>query len=246
MPILIVEDNAVSAKLAERLLQKAGYQTVVAQNGKEALANLPTIKNVQLIITDFMMPEMDGLELIAKIKVLPAFRDIPIIILSAHCDIGTVKAARGLDCESFLVKPVEKNQLLERVEQVLRDQPLVLRDKTHIMDTLQVGAEEYDDLADMLAVQVSAALPIVVLEQSESAEPISDQLSHRLNELAESAVLMGADKFATLHSRLVETKSMTRAQLPALLKALQDLEAALPSRAASSPNEEPPQQRLAS
>ena len=73
MPILIVEDNAVSAKLAECLLQKAGYKTVVAQNGKEALANLPTIRNLQLIITDFMMPEMDGLEFIAKTKALPAY-----------------------------------------------------------------------------------------------------------------------------------------------------------------------------
>lgn len=246
MPIMIVEDNAVSAKLVECLLQKAGYQTVVVTNGKEALASLPTLKNVQLIITDFMMPEMDGLELIAKIKVLPAFRDIPTIILSAHCDVATVRAARGLDCESFLVKPVEKSQLLERVEHVLRDQPLVLRDKTHIMDTLQVWAEEYDDLIGMLAVQVNTAIPLVVLEQSESQEPMSPQLSQSLNELAESAALMGADKFATLHSRLVETKSMTRTQLPALLKALQDLEAALPARTVSSPNEEPPQQRLAS
>jgi CheY-like chemotaxis protein len=126
MPILIVEDNVVSAKLVECLLQKAGYQTVVVKNGNEALALLPTINNLDLIITDFMMPEMDGLELIAKIKGLSTFRDIPIIILSARCDATTVRAARGLDCEGFLVKPVEKNQLLERVGQILRDQPLVL------------------------------------------------------------------------------------------------------------------------
>lgn len=246
MPIMIVEDNVVSAKLAECQLQKAGYQTVTVKNGKEALETLPTVKNVHLIITDFMMPEMDGLELIAKLKELPAFRDIPIIILSAYCDVTTVKAARGLDCESFLVKPVEKNQLLERVEQVLRSQPLVLRDKTHIMETLQIGAEEYADLADMLMTQVSAAIPMVVLEQSESKESISPQLTRSLNELAESATLMGADKFSTLHSRLIETKSMTRAQLPAVVTALQDLEAVLQAQAAASKKEEPPQQRLAS
>lgn len=246
MPIMIVEDNAVSAKLIEYLLQKAGYQTVVANNGKDALANLPTIKNVQLIITDFMMPDMDGLELIAKIKELPAFRDIPTIILSAHCDVTTVRAARGLDCEGFLVKPVEKNQLLERVGQILRNRPVILRDNTQIMENLHIGAEEYRDLSDMLAAQVSAAVPIVILEQSEAEEPISTQLGHRLDELAESATLLGADKFSVLHSRLVTTKSLTRAQLPAVLAALHELEAALPARAASSPNEEPPQQRLAS
>lgn len=246
MPILIVEDNVVSAKLVECLLEKAGYQTVVVKNGKEALASLSTVKNVQLIITDFLMPEMNGLELIEKIRALPALRDIPTIILSAHCDITTVRAARGLDCEGFLVKPVEKSQLLERVEQVLRDQPLVLRGKTHIMDTLQIGSDEYDDLAGMLAAQVSAAIPPVVLEQSESPEPISPQLSQLLNELAESATLMGADKFTKLHSKLVEAKSLTRGQLPALWKALQDLEAVLQAQAAPSPNDAPPQQRLAS
>lgn len=246
MPIMIVEDNAVSAKLVECQLQKAGYQTVAVKNGKEALETLPTVKNVQLIITDFMMPEMDGLELIAKLKSLPAFQDIPIIILSAYCDVATVKAARGLDCESFLVKPVEKNQLLERVEHVLQDQPIVLRDKAHTMETLQIGAEEYDDLAEMLATQVSATIPTVVLEQSDVKEPISPQLSRSLDELAESATLMGADKFSTLHSRLVETKSMIRAQLPAVVTALQDLEAVLQAQATSSKKEEPPQQRLAS
>ena len=227
MPILIVEDNAVSAKLVECLLQKAGDQTVVVKDGKEALAVLPTINNLDLIITDFMMPEMDGLELIAKIKGLFPFRDIPIIILSARCDATTVRAARGLDCEGFLVKPVEKNQLLERVGQIVRDQPIVLRDKTHIMDSLQIDAEEYHDLAGMLAGQVSTALPVVVLEQAESDEPPSAQLAQLLAELAESTTLLGADKLSRLHSKLIETKSMTRAQLPAIHKVLLELEAAL-------------------
>jgi len=231
MPILIVEDNAVSAKLAECLLQKAGYKTVVAQNGKEALANLPTIRNLQLIITDFMMPEMDGLEFIAKTKALPAYRDIPIIILSTHHEVSTVRKARSLGCDCFLVKPVDKYQLLERVQHVLQDQPVVLREKAHIMNILQIVEEEYYDLVGMLTVQVSAALPVVILEQAESAEPVSGQLNHLLAELAESASLLGADKFSMLHSRLVEKTSLTRAQLPAIIAVLHDLEAELATNA---------------
>lgn len=246
MPILIVEDNAVSAKLVEHLLQKAGYKTIVVKNGKEALASLPTIKNVQLIITDFMMPEMDGLEFIAKLRGLPSFRDIPIIILSARCDATTVKAARNLDCDSFLVKPVEKNQLLERVEQVLRDQPIVLREKAYIMNTLQIGEEEYDDLLATLAIQVRTAMPLIALEQSESNEPVSAQVRQLLNELEESASLLGADKFFMLYARLVETDSLTCAQIPAILTALQGMETALaahielPTQENLSPEVSPP------
>lgn len=239
MPILIVDDNAVSAKLAECLLQKAGYKTVVAQNGKEALANLPTLRNLQLIITDFMMPEMDGLEFIGKAKALPAYRDIPIIILSAHHEVSTVRTARSLGCDSFLVKPVDKHQLLERVQHVLRDQPVVLRDKSHIMNVLQIEDEEYYDVLSMLAVQVSAALPVVILEQAESAEPVSGQLSHLLAELAQSASLLGADKFSMVHSTLIEKAPLTRAQLPAIIAALHDLEAALAAPAGPSPDESP-------
>lgn len=239
MPILIVEDNAVSAKLAECLLQKAGYETVVAQNGKEALANLPTIRNLQLIITDFMMPEMDGLEFIAKTKALPAYRDIPVIMLSAHHEVSTVRTARSLGCDSFLVKPVDKHQLLERVQHVLRDQPVVLRDKSHIMNVLYIEEEEYYDLIGMLAVQVSAALPVVILEQAESAEPVSGQLSHLLDELAQSASLLGADKFSMVHSTLIEKAPLTRAQLPAIIAALHDLEAALAAHAGPYPDESP-------
>ncbi|MCC2641581.1 MAG: two-component response regulator ORR5-like [Nitrospira sp.] len=246
MPILIVEDNAVSAKLAEHLLQQAGYQTVVVNNGNEALEVLPTMNNVQLVITDYMMPEMDGLQLIAKIKALSALKDIPIIILSARCDAGTVKAARGLDCEGFLVKPVEKNQLLERVEQILRDQPQVLCDKTQVMDRLQIGADEYQELTGLLAGQVSTALPIVCLEQAESNEPPSAHLAQLLAELAESATILGADKLSRLHSELIETKSMTRAQLPAMHRTLLELEAVLATHPDSSEQEDSSQRSLTS
>lgn len=74
MPIMIVEDNLVSAKLVEGLLQKAGHQTVTAKNGKEALELLPTICNVQIILTDYLMPEMNGLEFIQHLKMLPGSR----------------------------------------------------------------------------------------------------------------------------------------------------------------------------
>ena len=99
------------------------------------------------------------------------------------------------------------------------------------MNILKIAEEEYYDLVGMLTVQVSAALPIVILEQAESAEPVSGQLNHLLAELAESASLLGADKFSMLHSRLVEKTSLTRAQLPAITAVLHDLEAELATNA---------------
>ncbi|MBV6471290.1 MAG: Regulator of RpoS [Nitrospirae bacterium] len=230
MAIMIVEDNVVSAKLVEGLLQRAGYQTVTAKHGKEALELLPTICNVQLIITDYLMPEMNGIELIQQLKTLPGLRDIPAIILSAHCDVPTVKVARGLHCNAILVKPVKKEQLLERVQEVLSTQPLVLHSKFDVSDALQIGEEEYQELIDILAAQVDETIPIAVLEESTSHEPMSETLNQLLSALAESASLLGADKFSHLYAKLVADKALTRSQLPALLRVLQELALELSAR----------------
>ncbi|MBS0172042.1 MAG: response regulator [Nitrospira sp.] len=223
MSIMIVEDNIVSAKLVVGLLQKAGYQTVLVNNGKEALELLPTLCNIQLIITDYLMPEMNGIELIKHLKMVPSFSDIPVIILSAHCDVPTAKIARSLHCNGFLVKPVKKEQLLERVEQVLSNQPHVLRSKFDVSDTLQIGDEEYQALIGMLAAQVDEGIPIAVLEEATSDEPISEAMNQSLSALAESATLLGADKFSRLYASLQADKVLTRAQLSVLLRALQEL-----------------------
>jgi two-component system chemotaxis response regulator CheY len=223
LTILIVEDNLVCAKLVEGLLQKAGYQTLVVNNGKEALELLPTLCDIHLVITDYLMPEINGIELIQQLKMLPGLKDIPSIILSAHCDIPTAKLARGLHCNSILVKPVRKEQLLERVEQVLSVQPLVLRTKFDVCDRLQIGDEEYQELSDTFANQVNETIPMVVLEDSTSNEPISGALNQTLVALAESASLLGAEKFSSLYGRLLAEDALTQSQLSALLRALKEL-----------------------
>src|SRR4030065_2993616 len=91
MSILIVEDNPVNARLLVLMLHAQGYQTVVARNGKEALASVAETSDIQLIITDYMMPEMDGLEFIEKVRALPTFTNVPILVSSAHGDLDTVK-----------------------------------------------------------------------------------------------------------------------------------------------------------
>ena len=95
MSILIVEDNRVNARLLALILNAQGYQTVVAIDGKEGLRIVAETPDIELIITDFMMPEMDGVEFIAKVRAMPAFRSVPILVASAHGDLETVKRVRS-------------------------------------------------------------------------------------------------------------------------------------------------------
>lgn len=227
MAILIVEDNPVNAKMLQLVLKNHGYQTVLARNGIEALSRLAAHVAIELIITDFMMPEMDGLELIGKVRALPTGKDIPIIMASAHSDIDTVSKAKRLGCNGFLVKPIDRKQLIKRVEHHIKESPLVLRGKNHMLYKLNIKPEEYDSLASMFATQLAAIMPNVVLEQGESEEKISENLGQLLKELAESAAILGADRFILLHEKYKENNLPTRSQCQSILKSLQELDMAL-------------------
>ena len=235
MPILIVEDNPVNARLLSLMLQAHGYQTVVAGNGKEALAIVGNTPDIQLIITDYMMPEMDGLEFIAQVRALPAFNQAPILIASAHADLETIKRVQGLDCDGFLVKPIDKKALVKRVEHLLRSHSMALRNTHATMDRLGIGVMEYNDLIKTFAAQLTAMISIVVLEQEDSDEPISENLARLLKELAESASMLGADKFALFYAKY-KGDVPARSQCATLLKAIQELETALLAYLNSQPH----------
>lgn len=236
MSILIVEDNPVNARLLTLMLQAEGYKTVLAVNGNEGLAKVSETPDLQMIITDYMMPEMDGLEFIEKVRSLQAFNHIPIIVASAHADLETVKRVQSLRCDGFLVKPIDKRQLIKRVGQLLNSQPQVLLGKNKAMDRLDLGLAEYHELLNTFATQLAATIPIVVLEQGESEEPISENLGRSLKELSESGSMLGADKFVLLYSKCMGRGLPPRSQCPALLRTLQELELALQALLQPQPN----------
>lgn len=227
MAILIVEDNPVNAKLITMLLGNAGYQTRVAGNGKEALAILSNPTDIQLIITDYMMPEMDGLALVEHVRALPALARIPIVIASAHADLDTVKRAQQARCDGFLVKPIDKHQLLKRVEELLESRPRLLLEKSIVVEKLALAPEEYDELLTAFSEQVGGICSVVSREQGDTDEPVSEQLRRLFVELAESAAMLGAMQFTRLYAACLESGALTKAHCRALGQSLQELHPAL-------------------
>ena len=116
--ILIVEDSPTQAEELQYNLEKNGYQAVVAHNGREALDMLCAKKPI-LVISDIVMPEMDGFELCRRIKENDALKEIPIILLTALSDPEDV--LRGLECgaDNFIIKPYDENYLIARVHHML-------------------------------------------------------------------------------------------------------------------------------
>ena len=236
MAILIVEDNPVNAKLLVLALRGAGFQTEVTGNGREALAMLASRPEIQLVITDYMMPEMDGLELIEKIRDLPKLSHMPILIASAHADLETVKRAQRTRCDGFLVKPIDRQQLINRVEELLQSKPHVLLDKWVIVGKLDVSPGEYDELVKIFSDQVSTTMRAMAMEQSDLHEPISGSLQKKLIELRDSASMLGANRFVQLYSACTGNSGVTKAHCQELLQSLQQLEEALATRMAAELN----------
>ncbi len=112
--VLVVEDESLNAILMKRILIKAGYDVVVSQNGLDAL-NLLKTTTFDVILTDWMMPLVDGIELIRRIRTnTPLFPLIIMLTAIVSDDAREYSLKTGAD--DFITKPVDTNELLESIE----------------------------------------------------------------------------------------------------------------------------------
>lgn len=119
-PILLVDDDASSLRLLERQLAEAGYSTVCASNGAEAMRIL-LAEGISLIITDWIMPEMNGLELCRAIRSHEGIRFAHIILLTAQEDREIFVEAFDAGADDCLSKPVDRRELLARLRAAERN-----------------------------------------------------------------------------------------------------------------------------
>ena len=117
LKILIAEDEHFMLKALEYRLQKDGYETITASDGRDALAKINSLKP-DIIITDIMMPYFTGLEILNVIKLNPETKDIPVIILSAATLERTVLEAFNLGADDFVTKPFSPNELSIRIKKL--------------------------------------------------------------------------------------------------------------------------------
>jgi signal transduction histidine kinase/ActR/RegA family two-component response regulator len=122
--ILLVEDNPVNVKLAHRVLTKAGYQVVVAENGLECLDRLQQV-HVDLALMDIGMPIMDGMEATRRIRALEKELNkprLPIIALTANFSDDQGKSCIDVGMDEFLTKPLESKKLIQTISKLLHNQ----------------------------------------------------------------------------------------------------------------------------
>ncbi len=185
MTILVVDDSPIDRRLASGLLTRAGFTTRVAENGDEALASLAT-ERAELVVTDMLMPKMDGLTLVEAIRT--KYPDIPVILMTAHGseDIAVRALQRG--AASFVPKRDLARSLADTVRSILS-----VRDYDESPLSVRAQASTRWDLGNDLA----EVTPVVSLLETHLArvdlgdETSRIQVSVALREAIVNAMLHG-------------------------------------------------------
>ena len=117
--ILIADDEPLLTELLEFRLGARGYRTVVAHDGREALAKLDE-ERLDAVVLDAMMPVHDGFEVLRRMRASEAHKDIPVIMLTARRGEQDVLGALELGANDYLVKPFMPEELLMRLGRIIR------------------------------------------------------------------------------------------------------------------------------
>jgi len=117
--ILVVEDNQDSRELVVKVLKNKGYEMIEAADGEDALAKAASAKP-NLILMDISIPKLDGFEVTKRLKGDPAFRDIPVVALTAHAMKGDREKFIAAGFEGYISKPISIHDLPNQVRDYLR------------------------------------------------------------------------------------------------------------------------------
>ncbi len=120
--IMVVEDSEVIQEMLREELIEAGYEVFSAYNGFEALRDLEEFQP-DLIITDIMMPKLDGLRLCEAIQNRIETRDTPFIFLSSKFDKDTVERGKKIGARFFVAKPFKMDTIKDCVNKIFGEEP---------------------------------------------------------------------------------------------------------------------------
>ena len=116
--ILVVDDSATMRNLVSMTLTDDGFQVIEACDGRDALKNL-TGQKIHLVISDVNMPNMDGITFVTALKQLPAYKFVPVVMLTTEGSDEKKRAGQAAGAKAWVVKPFQPAQLLAGVRKLL-------------------------------------------------------------------------------------------------------------------------------
>ncbi|MBU1231038.1 MAG: response regulator [Proteobacteria bacterium] len=118
--ILIAEDDALSQKFVATVVDQMGHSSFVSPDGRHAWEALNSANTFSMLITDIMMPRMDGTTLIRSIRGDPRFATLPIVIMSAFIGIKEIAELLEIGATWFMAKPVDRVMLEDYINRAIK------------------------------------------------------------------------------------------------------------------------------
>ncbi|MCE1246486.1 MAG: response regulator [Firmicutes bacterium] len=117
--IMTVDDSSSIRQMVSFTLKKEGYEVIQAVDGNDALEKLKTAQ-VNMVITDLNMPNLDGISLIKKVRAIPSYKFIPIIMLTTESQDSKKSEGKAAGATGWIVKPFKPEQLVTVVKKVMK------------------------------------------------------------------------------------------------------------------------------
>ncbi len=146
--LVIIDDQYEVLELLKYNLVHEGYEVKMFFNAVDALKYI-NMENTDLLVTDWLLPEMDGLELCRHLKMSPSTRNIPIVMLTGKNDEIDAVTALEVGAEDFITKPIRIKELMSRIKKIIRRKTPddLVNPKQEVKDSIETGALRMDLLS---------------------------------------------------------------------------------------------------
>ncbi len=168
--IFIVDDEEANIFMLEGILSSEGFDVKSASNGLECLELLRSNYSPDLILLDIMMPELNGLDTLRKLKQNHIFNNIPVIMISALTDGDNIETALSLGALEYIKKPIDEIELLARIDTVIK----IKEQETELKNNLKIK----DDFIRMISHDLRTPFTTI----SGFAQILLEDVSLKLNE----------------------------------------------------------------
>jgi PAS domain S-box-containing protein/putative nucleotidyltransferase with HDIG domain len=219
--ILIVEDSPTQAARLEHILRQAGYKVTAASNGKEALAGIGRRKPT-LVISDILMPVMDGYELCKRLKADASLSAIPVILLTSLTDPTDV--VRGLECgaDYFITKPYDEKLLISRVHAVRANEELRKTQKLGMGVEILIAGQKYFITSDRMQIlDFLISTYETAVQQNRELTKTRDELDQLNGQLEEKVKQRTSELIAEVAQRIKAEEKIERLNM--VLHALRNI-----------------------
>jgi putative two-component system response regulator len=189
--VLVVEDNDINRQFLNEYVEAIGHTPVLAENGLRAL-QLMRSERPDVVLLDMMMPEMNGDEVLERMKADPALRDIPVVMISAVNEADTVVSCIQKGADDYLTKPFNGNILKARISGCLAKK-LLMDEREHYRRELEAYNLTLEDRVREQVREISLAQMATIFAMAKIAESRDEDTGEHLERMREYAKVVAEE-----------------------------------------------------